>query len=79
MITVKAKYLQLSRMLKVKEEDFVMDSRSCYGDLLQAVRKKHPSLTYVVMLVLIDGTPPHPDTELKDGDEVDFLASPMGG
>jgi len=79
MITVKAKYLQLSRIIEVKEEDFVMGSRSCYGDLLEAVRKKHPSLAYVVILALIDGAPPHSDTELKDGDEVDFLASPMGG
>jgi molybdopterin converting factor small subunit len=79
LITVKAKYLQLSRAVEAKEEDFVMNSRSCYGDLLEEIRKKHPSLTYVAMLVLIDGAPPSPDTELKDGDEVDFIASPMGG
>jgi len=79
MITVKAKYLQLSRAVKEKEEDFVLHSRSHYSDLLKAVMKKHPSLTYIAMLVLIDGTPPASDTELKEGDEIDFLASPMGG
>lgn len=78
-ITVKAKYLQLSRAVDVKEEDFVLHPKSHYSDLLAAVIKKHPSLTYTAMLVLIDGAPPTPDTELRDKDEIDFLASPMGG
>ena len=79
MITVKAKYLQLSRAVEVREEDFVLHPRSCYRELLEAVMKKHPTLTYISMLVLVDGVPPNPDTELKDRDEVDFIASPMGG
>jgi len=79
MITVKAKYLQLSRAVEVKGEDFVLHPHSCYRELLEAVMKKHPSLTYIAMLVLVNGVPPSPDTELKDRDEVDFVASPMGG
>jgi len=79
LITVRAKYLQLSRAVEAKEEEFVMGSRSHYRDLLEAVRKKHPSLTYIPMLVIIDGHPADPGTKLKDKDEVDFIASPVGG
>ena len=79
MITVKAKYLQLSRAVEAKEEDFVLHAHSSYRELLEVVMKKHPTLTYFAMLVLVDGVPPNPDTELKDRDEVDFIASPMGG
>jgi len=79
LITVRAKYLQLSRAVEAKEEEFVMDSRSHYSDLLEAVRKKHPSLTYIPMTVIIDGRLSDPDTKLKDKDEVDFIASPVGG
>ena len=79
LITVKAKYLQLSRAVEAKEEEFVMDPRSHYSDLLEVVRKKHPSLTYIPMIAIIDGRPADPDTKLKDKDEVDFIASPVGG
>jgi molybdopterin converting factor small subunit len=78
-MTVKARYLQLSQVIEVKEEDFVLPQDSRYGDLLAAVRKKHPALTYVLMLALMNGTPPDPDTKLKDGDEVDFARTPVGG
>jgi hypothetical protein len=79
MITVKVKYFQLSRAVEAREEDFVLPPDSHYGDLLAAVLKRHPSLTYIVMLVLINGLPPISTTELVNGEEVDFLASPMGG
>jgi hypothetical protein len=79
MITVKVKYFQLQRAVEVKEEAFALDPGSRHSDLLGAVLKKHPSLTYVTMLALIDGVPPAPDAELGNGGEVDFLASPMGG
>jgi molybdopterin converting factor small subunit len=76
---VRAKYLQLSRAVEVKEEEFVMGPGSHYSDLQAAVVKKHPSLAYVSMLAVIDGHPADPDTELKDKDEVDFLAAAAGG
>ena len=79
MITVKVKYLQLQRAVEVKEEEFTLNPGSRYCDLLEAVLKEHPSLTYITMLVLIDGVRPAPDTELENGGEIDFLASPMGG
>jgi hypothetical protein len=79
MITVKVKYLRLSRAIEAKEEDFVLPPDSRYSDLLAAVLKKHPPLTHIAMLVLVDGLPPTPATELRDGEEIDFLASPMGG
>jgi molybdopterin converting factor small subunit len=78
-ISVKVKYFQLSRAVEAKEEDFALPPDSHYSDLLAAVLKKHPSLTYVVMLALMNGRPPTPATELRDGEEIDFLASPMGG
>jgi molybdopterin converting factor small subunit len=79
MIRVKVKYIQLSRAVEAKEEDFLLPPGSHYSDLLAAVLKKHPSLTYVVMLALMNGLPPAPATELRDGEEIDFLASPTGG
>jgi len=79
LMTVRAKYLQLSRAVEPKEEEFVMDPGSNYSDLLEVVRRKHPSLAYIPMIVIIDGRPADPDTKLKDKDEVDFVASPVGG
>jgi len=76
---VRAKYLQLSRAVEVKEEEFVMGKGSRFSDLRAAVIKKHPSLAYVGMLAVIDGQPANPDTELRDEEEVDFLSSPAGG
>jgi molybdopterin converting factor small subunit len=79
MIIVKVKYFQLSRAVEAKEEDFVLPPDSHCSDLLAAVLKKHPSLTHIAMLVLVNGLPPTPTTELGDGEEIDFFASPMGG
>ena len=79
MVIVRAKYLQLSGAIEVKEEEFVMGPGSHFSDLRAAVVKRHPSLAYVSMLAVIDGHPANPDTELRDKDEVDFLASPAGG
>ena len=79
MITVKVKYFQLQRAVEAKEEEFALNPGSRYSDLLEAVLKKHPSLTYITMLVLIDGVRPTPDTELGNEGEIDFIASPMGG
>ena len=76
---VRTRYLQLSQHIEEREEEFVLPADSRYSDLLAAVRKKHPALAYVLMLALLDGLPPDPDTKLKDGDEVDFAATPVGG
>jgi len=78
-MAVRAKYLQLSRAVDVTEEEFVVGPGSHYSDLLEMVRKKHPSLTYIPMIAIIDGRPANPDTKLNDKDEVDFIASPVGG
>jgi molybdopterin converting factor small subunit len=79
MIAVKVKYFQLSREVEEKEEVFALHAGSHYNDLRREIIMKHPSLTYTVTMALTDGAPVSLDVELKDGDEVDLLASPAGG
>jgi len=79
MIAVRVRYFQLSRAVEEKEEIFSLDAGSHLSDLQKVINVKHPSLTYTVTLAIADGSPISPDTELKDGEEVDLLASPAGG
>ena len=78
-LSVKVKYLQLSRAVSEKEEDYFLDQGSCYSDLLAAVLKRHPSLTHIAKIVLLDGVPAAPAISLNNGDEICFVASPAGG
>ena len=79
MIAVRVKYFQLSRALLEKEEVYTLGAGSHFSDLQKEINRKHPTLTYIVTLALADGSPISPNAELRDGEEVDYLASPAGG
>jgi molybdopterin converting factor small subunit len=79
MVTVKVRYFQLSQTVKEKEEFFALGAGSRYSDLRRAIMARHPALTYIVTTALLEGLPATPDAELRDGVEVDLLASPIGG
>jgi hypothetical protein len=79
MVTVRVRYFQLARVVDAKAEDIVLPHGARYEDLVEEVRKKHPALTYVAMLVLVNGSPATPEVKLTGREEIDFIASPMGG
>ena len=78
MTTVTVKYSGLSREVDVKEEVVQFDG-SDYAALRVTLLRKYPPLTYTPALCLKDRTPMSPETELKDGDEVTFIAQIGGG
>ncbi len=78
---VKVMYFQMSGLLAIKEEYFVLQRPAYYRDLLADVLEKHPVLSPRMqsMMVLVDGVLAQPGTALRDGDEVDFIPTVAGG
>jgi len=79
---VKVRYFQMSSNLPgLTEEYFVLPDPATYGELRSAVISAHPAISSMMsnMLVLADGIVAESDTQLQNGDEVDFIPAMAGG
>ena len=78
---VNVRFFQMSQVIPVTQEYFVIQSPAQYSDLLSAVESKYPVIAGMIlnMLVLVDGIPAKPGTPLQDGVEVDFIPAIAGG
>lgn len=73
-------YFQMPQV-GVADEYYTLKSPASLGDLLERVVQKHPLISSMTptMMILIDGVPGYPATQLKDGDEVDLVPAIVGG
>jgi molybdopterin converting factor small subunit len=80
-VRIKAMYFQMPLAVDTKEEYFVLHGPAYFRDLLTNVVGEHPLLSSMIptMMILIDGILAQPGTQLKDGDEVDFIPAVAGG
>jgi molybdopterin converting factor small subunit len=81
-IRVKVMYFQMRQVVANATQDhFVLESPAYFRDLLNNVVEKHPLLSTMTptMMILVDGVPGQPGTQLRDGDEVDLIPSMAGG
>ncbi|MGH9919873.1 MAG: MoaD/ThiS family protein [Nitrososphaerales archaeon] len=74
-------YFQMPLVVGVSEEYFVLTSPAYFRDLQTSVLEEHPALSRMMptMMILIDGVPAQPSTQLRNGDEVDFIPAIAGG
>jgi len=71
----------MSQDVPVTQDTFVVQSPAQYSDLLGAVETRYPKISTMVptMMALVDGVPVRTTTPLRDGDEVDFVPTIVGG
>lgn len=79
--TVKVLYFQMPQLVADHQEHIVLQSPADFSELLRVVTSRHPALAGMIpsMMVLIDGDVARASTQLKDGDEVDFIPAYAGG
>ena len=80
-LRVKVVYFQMSQYVSVGQEYFDVPSPADIGDLMEAVVKRHPSLSGMTssMASVVGGVPEDSTSPLNDGEEVDLVPMMVGG
>jgi molybdopterin converting factor small subunit len=83
LVTVKTIYFQMQQFTNVTEEYFDLPNPSSIRNLLTTIVQRHPALSpqmMATMFILVNDSPTSgQDTNLKDGDIIDFIPVVAGG
>ena len=82
-ITVKLAYFGMSSLITggVKQEYITLNSPAYFQTVLSTATERHPDLLPMLgaMQILIDGNQAQPNQQLRNKDEIDFIAIQAGG
>jgi molybdopterin converting factor small subunit len=83
LVTVKTIYFQMQQFTNVSEEYFDLPNPASIRNLLNTIVQRHPTLSppmMATMLILVnDSAVSGLDTDLNDGDVIDFIPVVAGG